>query len=166
MPVEQSCSRFTTESVVSVHIHCHVTRLSVRRLTLRRVVLALLTRLGRADADVGIGFIGDTRMRRLNRVYRKLDRTTDVLAFAYGEAPTGRASPLGDVVISMPVAKRQAKALQCSLDEEVLRLLIHGVLHLVGYDHERGERRARLMRRKEAELLTAFTPCPHVVSGT
>ncbi len=140
--------------------------MSVRRLTLRRVTLALLTQLGWADADVGIGFIGDTRMRRFNRVYRKQDRTTDVLAFAYREVSTGVASTLGDVVISVPAAKRQARASRCSLDEEVLRLLIHGVLHLVGYDHERNERQARLMRRKEAELLAAFTPLPHVVSDT
>ncbi len=138
--------------------------MSVRQLTLRRVTLSLLTRLGRADADVGIGFIGDTRMRRLNREYRKQDCTTDVLAFAYQEVPARVVAPLGDVVISMPAAKRQARALQCSPDEEVLRLLIHGVLHLVGYDHERGEQQARLMRRKEAELLATFIPLPHVVN--
>ncbi len=151
---------------MSVSIHCHVTRASVRRVTVRRVTLALLARLGQADDDVGIGFIGDTRMRRLNRVYRKRDRTTDVLAFAYREAPAGVASPLGDVVISMPAAQRQARASRCSLNEEVLRLLVHGVLHLVGYDHERGERQARLMRRKEAELLAALTPRPRVVRDT
>ncbi len=149
---------------MSIHIHCQLARTSVRRLVLRRVALSLLTRLGQADADIGIGFIGDTRMRRLNREYRKQDRTTDVLAFAYQEAPTGVMSPLGDVVISMPAVRRQARALRCSLDEEVLRLLIHGVLHLVGYDHERGRRHARIMQRKEAELLAAFIPPPRVVN--
>ncbi len=135
----------------------------MRRRTLCRVALALLERLGRADADVGIGFIGDTRMRRLNHTYRKQNRTTDVLAFTYRAVRPGPRPLLGDVVISMPAARRQAGAAKHSLDEAVLRLLIHGVLHLAGYDHERGERRARLMRRKEAELLAVFTPSPRVV---
>ena len=127
------------------------------------MTLALLTHLGQADAGIGIGFIGDTRMRRLNRTYRKQNRTTDVLAFAYREARLGPCPLLGDVVISMPEAGRQAAASKYSLDEAVLRLLIHGVLHVVGYDHERGERQARLMRRKEAELLAALAPLPRVV---
>ena len=70
---------------------------------------------------------------------------------------------LGDVVISVPVARRQAKAFSHSLDEEVLRLLIHGVLHLVGYDHERSRQQARRMRRKETELFETFTPVPSLV---
>ena len=151
---------------MSIPIHCQLKKTAVRRRTLRRVALALLKRLGRADDNVGIGFVGDTRMRRLNRTYRKQNRTTDVLAFAYREARTGPCPLLGDVVISMPEARRQANASKQSLDEAVLRLLIHGVLHVVGYDHERGERQARLMRRKEAELLATFTPLPRVVVET
>ncbi len=158
---------FSPDSVgnrfVSVLIHCQLKRTVVRQRTLRRVVLALLKHLGRADDGVGIGFVGDTRMRRLNRTYRKQNRTTDVLAFAYWEARPGPYPLMGDVVISMPEARRQANALKYSLDEAVLRLLIHGVLHVVGYDHERGERQARLMRRKEAELLATLTPLPRVV---
>ena len=62
---------------------------------------------------------------------------------------------LGDVVISMPTAKRQAVALGHSLRDEVARLLVHGVLHLLGYDHERSERDALLMARKEKTVLRA-----------
>lgn len=137
--------------------------MSVRRGTLRRVAGRLLRLLDEAGADVCIGLVGDTRMRRLNRTYRNQDRTTDVLAFAYREARTGVSPLLGDVVISVPTARLQAKACNHSLDEEVLRLLIHGVLHLVGYDHERSRRQARRMQRKETELLETFSPLPSLL---
>ena len=119
--------------------------------------------LDEAGAEVCIGLVGDTKMRRLNRTYRNQDRTTDVLAFAYREDRTGVSSLLGDVVISIPAARRQAKAFSHSLDEEVLRLLIHGVLHLAGYDHERSRQQARRMQRKETELLETFSPLPSLV---
>ena len=102
-------------------------------------------------------------MRRLNRDYRHKDRTTDVLAFTCREAG-GPASPmLGDVVVSVPMAMRQAVSLKHSLDEELVRLLIHGLLHVVGYDHECGEKEARRMRRKEEKLFEALKPLPKLV---
>ena len=148
---------------MSVSIQCRVKSVSVRQGTLRRVTGRLLRLLDEAEAEVCIGLVGDTRMRRLNRTYRNQDRTTDVLAFAYREAQTGASPLLGDVVISVPAARRQAKALSHSLDEEVLRLLIHGVLHLVGYDHERSQWQARRMRRKETECFETFTPVPSLM---
>ena len=151
---------------MSIFIYCPLKRTSVRRLTLSRVTNGLLRLLGEAEADVSIGFIGDTRMRRLNRTYRRQDRTTDVLAFAYREDPNAASSVLGDVVISIPVARRQAKALQHSLDEEVLRLLIHGILHLVGYDHEQSRREAQRMQRKEAGLWQTILPIPRVIESS
>ncbi len=111
-------------------------------------------------------------MRVLNRRYRKKDRPTDVLAFpqlerrsaktsrlrtpqALSGGKPGAPSLLGDVVISLPTAKRQAAEHGHGLREEVTRLLIHGVLHLLGYDHERSEREAALMARKEKTILRA-----------
>ena len=148
---------------MSVSIQCRLKSVSVREATLRRFTGKLLRLLDEAEAEVCIGLIGDTKMRRLNRTYRNKDRTTDVLAFAYREARTGVTFLLGDVVISIPAARRQAKAFSHSLDEEILRLLIHGVLHLVGYDHERSRQQARRMRRKETELFETFTPVPRLV---
>ena len=148
---------------MSVSIQCRLKSVSVRQGTLRRVTGRLLRLLDEAGAEVCIGLVGDTRMRRLNRTYRNQDRTTDVLAFAYREARTGVSPLLGDVVISIPTARCQAKAFNHSLDEEVLRLLIHGVLHLVGYDHEQSRHQARRMHRKETELFETFTPVPSLV---
>ena len=137
--------------------------MSVRQGTLRNVTGRLLRLLDEAEAEVCIALVGDTKMRRLNRTYRNKDRTTDVLAFAYREAGFGVAPLLGDVVISVPTARRQAKACSHSLDAELLRLLIHGVLHLVGYDHEQSRQQARRMERKETELLDILAPVPSLV---
>lgn len=148
---------------MSVSIQCRLKSVSVREATLRRVAGKLLRLLDEAEAEVCVALVGDTKMRRLNRTYRNKDRTTDVLAFAYREVKSDVAPLLGDVVISIPAARRQAKACSHSLDAEVLRLLIHGVLHLVGYDHERSRQQARRMRQKETELFEAYTPVPSLV---
>ena len=148
---------------MSVSIQCHVKSVSVRQGTLRRVTGRLLRLLDETQAEVCIALIGDTKMRRLNRTYRNRDRTTDVLAFAYREAGSGVSQLLGDVVISVPTARRQAQAFGHSLDEELLRLLIHGVLHLVGYDHEQSRHQARRMQQKETELFDALTPVPSLM---
>ena len=76
-------------------------------------------------------FCGDARMRALNRRYRRKDRSTDVLAF-----PAGTNGFLGDVVISVPYASRQARRRGEPASREIDRLLVHGLLHLCGYDHE------------------------------
>ena len=98
-------------------------------------------------------------MRGLNRRYRKKDRTTDVLAFPMREGETGFCSTmLGDVVISIPTARRQALEAGHSLNDEVAALLVHGILHLCGYDHERsGEEEARRMEAREKELFALLT---------
>jgi len=84
----------------------------------------------RAD-DVAIAFVSDDAMRRLNRDFRRKDKTTDVLTFP-GDEPTH----LGDIVISIDQAKRQARDEKHSLATEVRYLIVHGVLHSLGYDHE------------------------------
>ncbi|TRZ98216.1 MAG: rRNA maturation RNase YbeY [Nitrospiraceae bacterium] len=113
---------------------------------------------GAEAAELSLVLVSDRRMRALNRRYRKKDRTTDVLAFPMHEGRFSRfrGSLLGDVVISMPTAKRQASEFGHSLRDEITRLLVHGVLHLLGYDHERSERDAALMARKEKAVLRAI----------
>jgi len=115
---------------------------------------------GEPGAELSVEFVGDGRMRGLNRRYRRRDRSTDVLAFPMREAVGPTTPLLGDVVISLPSALRQAAAGGGSADQEVARLMVHGVLHLLGYDHERGERQARRMRRKEAAVLRSLGRIP------
>ena len=137
-----------------IHMQSQVRRITFNESRLERSARAILTALGEPSAELGILFVGDQRMRGLNCRYRGKNRTTDVLAFAMREARTphtARLVPdmLGDVVISVPTACRQAIEAGRSLDEELAWLLIHGILHLCGYDHERSEKEARRMYRRE-----------------
>lgn len=121
---------------------------------LRRAARALP---GGGGDEVSVELVGDARMRRLNREWRGIDRTTDVLSFPGGEpaAPDAPRS-LGDIVISVPVAARQAAAAGHSTGRELRILALHGYLHLLGYDHERDDgRMMRLQRRLERRLLDA-----------
>jgi probable rRNA maturation factor len=94
------------------------------------------TKSSRSAAEVSVLFCGDRKIRSLNRRYRGKDRPTDVLAF-----PAESGGLLGDIVISLPYASRRARRLGEPPAKEVGRLLLHGLLHLRGYDHEtdRGE---------------------------
>jgi len=91
-------------------------------------------------SEVSVLFCGDRRMRSLNRRYRRIDRSTDVLSFPAdpGVEPgdVRSRSTLGDIVISIPYAARQARRRGQPVSREVDRLLVHGFLHLLGYDHE------------------------------
>jgi len=115
----------------------------------------LLSLCGLSEAEFSILLTSDPLIRSLNREYRGIDRATDVLAFSQqeGEPVPGNDAVLGDVVISLETARRQAEDYGASFDEEITRLLIHGLLHLLGYDHERGPEQRRKMRRKERDLL-------------
>jgi probable rRNA maturation factor len=97
--------------------------------------------------------VSDAEIRSLNRKYRRVDRSTDVLAFALQEGE-GFSNPalLGDVVVSLETAARQARRRRVSLRREVLELFIHGLLHLLGYDHVRSPARALVMRSREKEI--------------
>lgn len=147
-----------------VFVHSRVRRVLIRESVVCRVVQELLDFVREADSEVSIEFIGDTRMRRLNRDYRRKDSTTDVLAFASREAGGPPSPILGDVVVSVPTAIRQAESIGHSLNEELVRLLIHGLLHLIGYDHERSEVEARKMKRKEEALWKHVSPIPKLVA--
>ena len=95
----------------------------------------------------------------MNREYRGKDRPTDVLSFSLREGQGGEVSrSIGDVVISLETAARQAVENGFTLDEEVDRLLVHGILHLAGYDHEASPREERRMRRKEREMRGLLRP--------
>lgn len=136
----------------------------------------LLGLLGRSDAELDVSIVDDSAIHELNREYRGRDRPTDVLSFPQleegageemvaepGADPGGAPVHLGDVVISIETAARQAQSGGWTLDEELARLLLHGVLHLLGYDHEQDAERAAIMQAEEArlaeEMIAAGIPC-------
>ena len=116
---------------------------------LARDARRLLRGLRLSDRELSILLVSDAEMRRLNRRWRGRDRATDVLSFPQDG---GRDRLLGDVVISVDTARRQARELRTTLGGEADRLLIHGLLHLLGYDHERSVAEARRMQRRERAL--------------
>lgn len=97
-------------------------------------------------------------MRVLNRQYRGFDVPTDVLAFPMQEGePKGLNSKLlGDIVISLEMAERQADEVGHSLNKELAILMIHGLLHLIGFDHERGGPEEKRMKKKEGQILSGL----------
>lgn len=111
-------------------------RVDVRLLQTRS--RAMLAELGHGDSELSIALVDDTEIRRLNGEWRGKKRSTDVLSFSLleGEGTRHRGKLLGDVVISVETAARQAAARHRGLDEEIGRLVVHGLLHILGHDHE------------------------------
>jgi len=131
----------------------------VRLGALRSTAQRLLAAAGRPNAVLSITLVGDAAIRKLNREYRGKDRVTDVLSFPLGDG--AQQQLLGDVVISVATAKRQAAAYDASPQREIERLLIHGILHLLGHDHHRRDERGR-MEREERRLARAIgMPWPY-----
>ena len=118
----------------------HFSRREMAEFT-RRVVIAL-DKLGRIEEEIGdvsIAIVDDDAMKKLNRQFRGKNRTTDVLTFPADDSyadPGRRGRPLGDIVISLEQARRQAADERHSLATEIRYLILHGVVHALGYDHE------------------------------
>ena len=123
-------------------------RLPVDQRRLRRTLRVALHALGVWDHELSLTLVDDREIRRLNARFRGVRRRTDVLAFPL----EGPAPVLGEAVLSVETARRQAKALGHSLAEELDLLGCHACLHLVGYD-DRDRREARLMHAREMALL-------------
>jgi len=119
---------------------------------LKKLAAAVLEILKQADAELSIALVGNAEIRRLNARYRKKDYPTDVLSFPVEDRLIVGDRLLGDVIISVPKARAQAKERRRTLDEEMTTLLIHGVVHLLGYDHERSAKDARIMSRLEKKV--------------
>ena|SRR5579883_2023198 len=147
-----------------VELHSRVRSKAVSGPALRRTAQRLLEAVGEGDSVLSISLVGDATIRRLNREYRARDRSTDVLSFPLDGAGRSRArSPrlLGDVVISVPTARRQAAVYDATPQREAQRLLIHGLLHLLGHDHHRRAERARMEREERRLAQIIGMPWPY-----
>lgn len=131
--------------------------------TVRMKAKAILNALGLNDEELSILFVDDPQIAELNQAYRNKTGPTNVLSFAMREGEFGHVSPmLGDVVISADTARREADQAGITFDERLSQLLVHGILHLVDYDHERSEEAARLMEEKSMELLSLIEANPNL----
>ena len=120
-----------------------------------RIAQSTLDAVNRAGASLTIAFVRDRRMRNLNRTYRGKDYATDVLSFPAGDEQADEAAGylgaidyIGDIVISTDTALRQAKEAQHSFEREVSELVLHGTLHLCGYDHETDDGKMNSLEQK------------------
>jgi probable rRNA maturation factor len=150
---------------MALYVRTSLTKIRIHQARLAQLATQVLSAVGESESELSVALVGDQRMRRLNHVYRHKDRSTDVLAFAMRECNSPKTALLGDVVISVPTAQRQASEAGRSLDEELAVLLIHGVLHLCGYDHERSEQEAARMQRRERAILKSVRPLPRLMAG-
>ncbi len=122
------------------------------RKTIRSLIKALLSEHDVAGADLTLTFAADDYVHELNRDYRGIDKPTDVLSFAMRDGGDAREEDeelvLGDIVISVDRAAVQSRRFRRTVDREILKLVAHGTLHLLGYDHP-NEKRIAEMRRIE-----------------
>ncbi len=111
------------------------------------------------DAEVNVALVSDKRIKELNRDFRQIDRSTDVLSFPLGEGgvydlnPESGAYMLGDIVLSLEHAVAQAEEFGHSFEREAAYLTVHSMLHLLGYDHINNEQEKKIMRGKEEQVM-------------
>jgi len=131
-------------------------RVSIHAGKIKRAAKKILSRLGFQDYDLSIVIVDDQEMTQLNRQYFQRNHPTNVISFpmAAGDPANLPSKILGDVVISAETAKRQAEEAGGKGMNEVLFLLIHGILHLAGYDHEGAAEERKKMEDKERKLLS------------
>jgi probable rRNA maturation factor len=122
----------------------------------RKIATETLNALVCPNAELSISLVSDKKITELNRDYLQRSRPTDVLAFSMHEGEFGQINPnlLGDVVVSIETARAQAEKQGCGFNEELCLLVVHGILHLVGFDHEGSRLAAKKMREKEQELVS------------
>ncbi|MBI5966516.1 MAG: rRNA maturation RNase YbeY [Deltaproteobacteria bacterium] len=133
-------------------------RVAIDTRKIRRAAKKILDALGCEGQEVNIVIVDDVEITRLNCQYFHRNRPTNVISFplAADDAATINPPILGDVVISAETAKRQSEAVGGETEEEVLFLMIHGILHLLGYDHVGSRDERRKMEEKERELFSLF----------
>lgn len=143
--------------MATVELTSSLRKVKLDRSKIRKDCNKALSLLGLGRVELGVHLVGDRRIRTLNRVHRRVDRVTDVISFPlYGspdEFPKTGPVLLGDIFVNPLVARQRALAGGVTTREELLALIIHGLLHLAGYDHEVGPHRRRKMLRMEEKLL-------------
>jgi probable rRNA maturation factor len=129
-------------------------KIEIDILRLRRILDKILKHLNLEDSEISFLFVDDEDIKKINHQYLNRDYPTNVIAFSMREGEFGDVNPhiLGDVVISVETALRDAKKENIRFEDGLDYLMIHGILHLLGYDHEKSEIESRKMKEKEKEI--------------
>jgi probable rRNA maturation factor len=123
--------------------------------TIQQKATDILNALDYHDAELSILIIDDPQIAILNKKYLRRNGPTNVIAFPMRTNQFSNINPelLGDVVISIETAEKEGKSIGISMEERFTQLLVHGILHLLGYDHEKSEQEADKMEKKSDEIL-------------
>jgi probable rRNA maturation factor len=126
--------------------------------TIQQKAKDILNVLGCHDAELSILIVDDPQIAVLNKKYLHRSGPTNVIAFPMhtDDFPNIRPQLLGDVVISIETAAKEGKRIGIGMEERFIQLLVHGILHLIGYDHEKSEAQAEKMEQKENEIMKLF----------
>ena len=127
----------------------NLTKVKVEEILIKKVVQIVLKGENKKNINLSIAFVGPSRIKNLNKKYRRKNYVTDVLAF--GE---NGGLGLGEIVICLQEVKKNAKKYALSFEKELINCLIHGILHLLGYNHEKSEIKAKEMKRKHDYYLS------------
>jgi len=119
----------------------------ISRAWVEKIVGKTLAETKIGSADISVAFVGGKEIKKWNNLYRKKNKVTDVLSFSYNEKPLS-----GEIIICYPKALEQAKQKGWGVKKEITTLLIHGILHLAGYDHEKSGREARKMDKLQNKI--------------
>jgi probable rRNA maturation factor len=121
--------------------------------TLEAACLAALTHQNAPPGEISIVLVGEDRMRQFNLQFRDTDKPTDVLAFSDGSVdPDSKTTYHGDIIICIPIAKKQASVSGNSISDELSLLAVHGVLHLLGYEHDTQDSKSAMWAEQSAIL--------------
>jgi probable rRNA maturation factor len=137
-------------------------KIKIDKRMIRSTVLKILKTLDCADKEISLSFVDDEKIKQLNKQYLGKDKATNVLSFSLLEGEYGNINPqiLGDIIISVETAQRDALYGKLTIDQEIDFLIIHGILHLLGYNHENTtEKETNKMRQKEKDLFNAINGC-------
>jgi probable rRNA maturation factor len=140
---------------MSLQIQNNQKKIKINRRKIRSAILKILKILECADKEISINFVDDAKIKQLNKQYLGKDKATNVLSFSLREDEYGNINPqvLGDIIISVETAQKDAVYGNLTVDQEIDFLIIHGLLHLLGYDHENTTtKETSKMRKKEREL--------------
>ncbi len=138
----------------------NLTEFSINEKSFKKLTNDVLVGEGKKGAVISIAFIKEEEIKKINKQYLKKDYPTDVLSFSEAEVNYSEkkeqidVSILGEIVICPSQVEKNAKELGLTFKKELSRVLIHGILHLLGYDHERSEKEAKRMEKKEDYYLT------------
>jgi probable rRNA maturation factor len=143
---------------MNLHIQNNQRKIKIDRRKIRGTIFKILKILDCVDKEITLSFVDDEKIKQLNKQYLGKDKATNVLSFSLREDEYGNINPqiLGDIVISVETAQKDAIQGNLTIAQEIDFLIIHGLLHLLGYDHENTTKKeTSKMRKKERELFNS-----------